>query len=86
VSIRGGRVRRQDDGSASEREDVMTMMMCDTSRQYDAERIMTAGERRRADEQAGQQAAEVARLWQRYLTRPARALRAMRVPGVTIGG
>jgi hypothetical protein len=67
-------------------EDVMTMMMYDMSRQYHAERIMTAGERRRADEQAGQQAAEVARLWQRYLTRPARALRAMRVPGVTIGG
>jgi hypothetical protein len=47
---------------------------------------MTAGERRRADEQAGQLAAEVSRLWQRYLTRPARALRTMRVPDVTIGG
>lgn len=64
----------------------MTMMMYDTSRQYDAERIMTAGERRRADEQAGQLAAEASRLWQRYLARPARALRARRVPGVTIGG
>jgi hypothetical protein len=67
-------------------EDVMVMMMYDMSRQYDAERIMTAGERRRADEQAGQLAAEASRLWQRYLTRPARALRARRVPGVTIGG
>ena len=65
------------------------MMMYDMSRQYHAERIMTASERRRADEQAGQLAAGVSRLWQRYLTRPARALRALRalrVPGVTIGG
>lgn len=64
----------------------MQMMMYDLGRQYDAERIMTAGERRRADEQAGQLAAEVSRRWQRYLARPARALRALWMPGVTIGG
>jgi hypothetical protein len=63
----------------------MTMMMYDMSRQYDAERIMGAGERRRADEQAGQLAADVSRVWQR-LTRPARVLRALRMTGVTIGG
>jgi hypothetical protein len=64
----------------------MTMMMYDMSRQYHAERIMTAGERQRADEQAGQLAADVMRLWQRYLSRPARVLRALRMTGVTIGG
>ena len=47
---------------------------------------MSAGERRRADEQAGQLAASAAQFWQRYFTRAARALRARRVPGVTIGG
>ena len=62
------------------------MMMYDMSRPYQAERIMTAAERRRADEQAGRMAAEVSRLWQRYLTRPARVLRALWMPGVTIGG
>jgi hypothetical protein len=64
----------------------MAMMMYDMSRQYHAERIMTAGERRRADEQAGQLAAEVSRLWQRYLTRPARVLRALWMTGATISG
>jgi hypothetical protein len=64
----------------------MTMMMYDMGRQYHAERVMSAGERRRADEQAGRMAASAAQFWQRYLTRPARALRARRVPGVTIGG
>jgi hypothetical protein len=64
----------------------MTMMMYDMSRQYDAERIMTAAERRRADEQAGQLAAGASRLWQRYLTRPARVLRALRMTGATISG
>jgi len=64
----------------------MTMMMYDMSRQYHAERIMTAAERRRADEQAGRMAAEASRLWQRYLTRPARVLRALRMTGATIGG
>jgi len=64
----------------------MTMMVYDMGRQYHAERVMGAGERRRADEQAGKMAAAAAQLWQRYLTRPARALRALRVPGATIGG
>ena len=62
------------------------MMMYDLGQQYHAERVMSAGERRRADEQAGRLAAEVSRVWQRYLTGPARALRALRMPGVTIGG
>jgi hypothetical protein len=68
----------------------MTMMMYDMGRQYHAERVMSAGERRRADEQAGRMAAEASRSWQRlrqrYLARPARALRARRMSGVTIGG
>lgn len=62
------------------------MMMYDMGRQYHAERVMSVSERRRADEQAGRMAAEASRLWQQYLTRPARALRALRMPGVTIGG
>jgi hypothetical protein len=61
------------------------MMMYDMGRQYHAERIMTAAEQRRADEQAGRMAAEVSRVWQR-LIRPARVLRALRMPGVTISG
>ena len=64
----------------------MTMMVYDMGRQYHAERVMSAGERRRADEQAGRMAAEASRLWQRYLTRPDRALRALRMPGATISG
>jgi len=64
----------------------MTMMVYDMGRQYHAERVMSAGERRRADEQAGRMAAEASRLWQRYLTRPAQALRALRMPGATISG
>ena len=64
----------------------MTMMVYDMGRQYHAERVMSAGERRRADEQAGRMAAEASRLWQRYLTRPARTLRAVRMPGATISG
>ena len=64
----------------------MTMMMYDMGRQYHAERVMSAGERRRADEQAGRMAASAAQFWQRYLTRPARALRALRMPGATISG
>ena len=39
----------------------MTMMMYDMSRQYHAERIMSAAERRRADEQLGRMAARVSR-------------------------
>jgi hypothetical protein len=64
----------------------MTMMVYDMGRQYHAERAMSTGERRRADEQAGKMAASAARLWQRYLARPAQALRALRMPGATIGG
>jgi hypothetical protein len=64
----------------------MTMMVYDMGRQYHAERVMSASERRRADAQAGRMAAEASRLWQRYLTRPARALRVLRTPGATIGG
>jgi hypothetical protein len=63
----------------------MTMMVYDMGRQYQAERIMSAGERRRAD--AGRQlAAAAAQVWQRYLTRPVRALRALWMPGATISG
>jgi hypothetical protein len=64
----------------------MTMMVYDMGRQYQAERIMGAGERRRVDEQAGQLAASAAQVWQRYLTRPVRALRALWMPGATISG
>jgi hypothetical protein len=49
----------------------MTMMMYDMSRQYHAERIMSAAERRQADEQLGRMAARVSRIWRRA-TRPAR--------------
>ena len=48
----------------------LTMMMYDMSRQYHAERIMSAAERRRADEQLGRMAARVSRFWRRA-TRPA---------------
>ena len=50
------------------------MMFYDMSVQYHAERINTAAEQRRADEQLGMLAAEVSGLWQR-LIRPARILR-----------
>ena len=59
------------------------MMMYDMSRQYHAERIMSAAEQRRADEQLGRMAAQTSRLWWRA-TRPARALRGLRASGVTI--
>ena len=49
------------------------MMMYDMSRQYHAERIMSAAEQRRADEELGRMAARVLRLWRRA-TRPARKL------------
>ncbi len=51
------------------------MMLYDMTVQYRAERIKTADEQRRADEQLGMMAAEVSRLW-RHVIRPARALRA----------
>ena len=68
------------------------MMVYDMGRQYHAERIMSAGERRRADAQAGQLAASAAQAWRRaqawprYLTGPVRALRSLRLPGATISG
>ena len=65
--------------------DVMTMMMYDMSRQYHAERIMSAAEQRRADEHLGRMAARTSRLWQRA-TRPARVLRGLRASGATISG
>ena len=49
------------------------MMMYDMSRQYHAERIMSAAEQRRADEQLGRMAARVSNFWRRA-TRPARKL------------
>jgi hypothetical protein len=72
-------------GQTGENEDVMAIMMYDMSRQYHAERIMSADERRRADEQLGRMAARTSRLWRRA-TRPARALRGLRAAGATIGG
>lgn len=51
------------------------MMLYDMSRVYHAERIKTAAEQRRADDQLGLMAAAVSRRWQR-LTRPVRARRA----------
>ena len=47
------------------------MMIYDMSRQYHAERIMSAAEQRRADEQLGRMAARVSRFWRRA-TSPAR--------------
>ena len=55
----------------------MTMMLYDMSVQYQAERIKTAAEQRRADEQLGMMAAELSWLWQR-VTRPVRALSGLR--------
>ena len=49
------------------------MMIYDMSRQYHAERIMSAAEQRRADEQLGRMAARVSNLW-RWATGPARKL------------
>lgn len=52
----------------------MTMMFYNMTQPYQAGRIKSAYEQRRADEQLGMMAAEASQLWQR-LTRPARALR-----------
>jgi hypothetical protein len=72
VSIWGVRVRRLGDRTDKrEREDVLTMMMYDMSRQYQVERRMSAAEQRRADEQLGRMAARVSRFWRRT-SRPAR--------------
>ena len=56
---------------------VITMMLYDMTAQYQAERIKSAAEQRRADDQLGMMAAEVSRLWQR-LIRPARIVRDFR--------
>ncbi len=53
------------------------MMLYDMTAQYQAERIKSAAEQRRADDQLGMMAAEVSRLWQR-LIRPARIVRDLR--------
>ena len=50
------------------------MMMYDMTTQYQAGRVKTAAEQRRADEQIGMMAARAASVWQR-VTRPAPALR-----------
>jgi hypothetical protein len=63
----------------------MTMMIYDMTMQHQAERRMSAAEQRRADEQLGRMAARTSELWRRA-TRPTRALRGLRVSGVTIGG
>jgi hypothetical protein len=75
VSIRDVPVRRHGDSQAGENEDVTTMMLYDMSRMYHAERIKTAAEQRRADDELGMMAARVSRRWRR-LTRPVRARRA----------
>ena len=51
----------------------MAIMMYDMSRQYHAERIMSAAEQRRADEQLGRMAARVSSFWL-WATGPARKL------------
>ena len=60
---------------------VITMMFYDMTAQYQAERVKSAAERRRADEQLGMMAAEVSRLWQR-LSRPAQDPAWLPRPGV----
>ena len=66
------------------------MMMYDMSRQYHAERIMSAAERRRADEQLGRMAARVSRFWRRATAgppaRPGSRTAPPGMPGDTIGG
>ena len=50
------------------------MMMYSMTTQYQAERIKTTAEQRRADEQIGMMAARASSAWRR-VTRPAQALR-----------
>ena len=50
------------------------MMFYDMSRQYQAERVKSALELRRADAELGMMAAQAARRWRR-LTSPVRAVR-----------
>ena len=59
------------------------MMTYDMSRQYHAERMMSAAEQRRADEQLGRMAARTSELWRRA-TRPFR-LTARQRPGALRG-
>ena len=56
---------------------VITMMLYDMTTQYQAERIRSAAELRRADDQLGMMAAEVSRLWQRVI-HPAQIVRGFR--------
>lgn len=53
------------------------MMLYDMTAQYQVQRIKTAAEQRRADDQLGMMAAEASRFWRR-VTRPAQALRGFR--------
>jgi hypothetical protein len=53
------------------------MMLYDMTTQYQAERIKSTAEQRRADDQLGMMAAEVSRFWQRVF-RPARIVRGFR--------
>lgn len=53
------------------------MMLYDMTAQYQAERIKSVAEQRRADDQLGMMAAEMSRFWRR-VTRPVQALRGFR--------
>jgi hypothetical protein len=78
LSIPGVLVRRHgDQPTKRERKGVITMMLYDMTAQYQAERIKSVAEQRRADDQLGMMAAEMSRFWLR-VTRPAQALRGFR--------
>jgi hypothetical protein len=78
LSIPGVLVRRHgDQPTKRERKGVITMMLYDMTAQYQAERIKSVAEQRRADDQLGMMAAEMSRFWRR-VTRPAQALRGSR--------
>jgi hypothetical protein len=64
----------------NQRGDVTTMMFYDMSQQYHAERIRSATEQRRADDELGMTAARIARTW-RWLTQPTRPAGRGRAPG-----
>jgi hypothetical protein len=86
VSITGVLVRRLgNQPGRRELEDVMAMMIYDMTQQYQAGRIKTAAEQRRADEYLGTMAAGASRLWRRA-TRPVRALRGARTGQPRIPG
>ena len=63
---------------------VITMMFYDMTAQYQAERVKSAAERRRADEQLGMMAAEVSRLGTRLHDQPGLAASAPGVPGTAL--